>query len=64
MLGGDKYYAQKGKLWQGIKDQSKMNVGCNIKQLVKFGFNEKVSKIDMVIRKQLSKISKGGTGLN
>ena len=41
-----------------------MNVGCNIKQLVKFGFNEKVSKIDMVIRKQLSKISKGGTGLN
>lgn len=40
-----------------------MNVGCNSKQVVKFGFNEKVSKIDMVIRKQLSKISKGGTGL-
>lgn len=41
-----------------------MNVGCNSKQVVKFGFNEKVSKIDIVIRKQLSKISKGGTGLN
>lgn len=51
-------------------DQSKMNVVCNIKQVVKFGFNntglerklergEKTSKIDMVIRKELSKFSEG-----
>ena len=47
-----------------------MNVVCNIKQVVKFGFNntglerklergEKTSKIDMVIRKELSKFSEG-----
>lgn len=52
-----------------------MNVVCNIKQVVKFGFNktglerklergEKTSKIDMVVRKELNKFSKGGISLN